>query len=706
MEIHPPAPAERAVSYTHHADTRIDPYAWLGDSSDPQVIAHLEAENAYAEAATAALAPLRAAIFEEIKGRTQQSDLSVPVAYRGWWYYTRTTEGHQYPAHARVPVTTGQRPVLVPGQVPEGEQVLVDGDLEAGEHPFFALGALEVSNDGAAVAVAVDVTGDERFDVRIRRIETGEQLDVELTGVGYGLAWSGDDRFIFYTRLDEAWRPFQLWRHEVGTATADDVLVLEESDERFWMGIETSRDDRFLVVQLASRTTSEVHLLDLADPVGPLRVVAPRTSGVEYEVEPAGDIVLITHNTDRSDFELSWAPLSDPGPANWRPWLQPVDGERVLGAEAFQGHVAVSLRRNGLTSVRIVPRVVGSGGEHGQPWDLPVQEELYTISTGANPDWTSGVLQVVLESFITPRAILEYDLASRQATLLKRQPVLGGFDPSHYQQHRVWVQAEDGTQVPMSVVARADVQPDASAAGLLYGYGAYEIPMDPHFSVAMLSMLDRGVVFAVAHVRGGGEMGRRWYEEGRLANKPNSFTDLISCARALFDTGWVAPGRLALEGGSAGGLLVGAALNLAPELFCAVHAAVPFVDALSTILDPSRPLTVGEWDEWGNPLEDPKIYEVMKSYTPYENIRAVEYPAILATSGLNDTRVDVGEPAKWVARLRKTVTSDQNARPILLRTEMVAGHGGRSGRYDAWHDAAWELAFLLDHLGLGATEAS
>lgn len=702
MEFSPPVPPRDNISHTHHADERIDPYAWLGNSADPAVIAHLEAENAYAEAATAPLAGLRDVIFEEIKGRTQQTDLSVPVAYRGWWYYTRTRQGCQYPTHARVPKTNSNRPHLRPGEAPDGEQVLVDGDLEAGDQPFFSLGARVVSNDGEAIAVAVDVTGDERFDVRIRRIDGGEVIDTELRQVGYGLAWSADDRYVFYTRVDDAWRPFQVWRHEVGASAADDLLVLQEPDERFWMGIDTCRDDRFLMVQLASRTTSEVHLLDLSDPSAPLRVIAPRQDGLEYDVEIAGDILLITHNMGHADFELSWAPFADPGPENWRPWLKTRRGERILGAEAFEGHVAVSLRQDGLSCVRIVSRTLGEGGDHGAPWDIPVSEELYSIGTGSNPEWASTALRVVLESFVTPRTILEYDMATREATVLKRQPVLGGFDPGHYQQHRVWVEAADQTKVPMSIVARADVVADGSAPGLLYGYGAYEISMDPQFSIAMLSMLDRGVVFAVAHVRGGGEMGRHWYEQGRLANKPNSFTDLVSCAHALFGSRWVAAGRLALEGGSAGGLLVGAALNLAPELFRVVHAAVPFVDALTTILDPTRPLTVGEWDEWGDPLHDPKIFAVMKSYSPYENIRAVEYPAILATTGLSDTRVDVAEPAKWVARLRDTVTSDQSERPILLRTEMVAGHGGRSGRYDAWHDAAWELAFVLHHLGLAA----
>jgi oligopeptidase B len=349
--------------------------------------------------------------------------------------------------------------------------------------------------------------------------------------------------------------------------------------------------------------------------------------------------------------------------------------------------------------VLVLPLGETSESGVGEGYHVPVNETVYTIETGANPAYDTTMLQVVIESLVTPRSVYDLDLASGDLTLLKRQPVLGGYDPADYQQHRLWATAPDGTQVPISLVARKDVQPDGTAPGLLYGYGSYEISIDPYFSVSRLSYLDRGVVYAIAHIRGGGEMGRSWYENGRMEHKQNTFTDFVACADEVVSAGWVAPDRLAAEGRSAGGLLMGAVLNMAPEKFRVVHAGVPFVDALTTILNPSLPLTVGEWEEWGNPVESPDVYAMMRTYSPYENIRSVDYPAILATTGLNDTRVFFVEPAKWVSRLRETVTSDQTERPILLKTEMVAGHGGKTGRYDAWRETAFEIAFVLDQLG-------
>ena len=686
----------------HHGDRVVDPYEWLRDKEDPEVIAHLEAENAYAEAMTAHLEPLRQAIFEEIKGRIQETDLSVPVSYRGWWYYSRTFEGRQYAAQCRVPVTDpARRPSLEDG-APEGEQVLLDGNVEAEGHEFFSLGALEVSEDGGRIAYAVDVEGDERFALRIRDIASGEVLDEAVTDIGYGLVWSLDGRYVFYTRVDEAWRPHQVWRHEVGTPVEADVMVFEEPDERFWLGIGSSRDDRWVVIQLGSKLTSECWLLDAATPLEQPRLVAPRREGVEYDVEPAGDRLLVVHNAGDPDFEVAQAPLDASSHEQWTPWLPPVPGERVLGVEAFAGHVVVSLRREGLSALRILQRDPDQPQGFGPAREVDFDEPVYSVSTGNNPEYAAAALQVTFESMVTPRTVYDVDVATGELTLLKRQAVLGGYDPADYEQRREWATAVDGTQVPISLVHRRGIQPDGTNPGLLYGYGAYEMSMDPYFSVARLSLLDRGFVYAIAHVRGGGEMGRRWYDEGKLAAKANTFTDFVACADHLVAAGWVHPDRLVAEGGSAGGLLIGAAVNLAPGRFAAVHAAVPFVDALTTILDPSLPLTVPEWEEWGNPLADPEVYEQMKAYTPYENIAAVRYPAILATTSLNDTRVYFVEPAKWVARLRDTVTNDPVERPILLRTEMVAGHGGKSGRYDAWHQYAWELAFLIDRVGAGA----
>ena len=687
------------VLRSHHGEDVVDPFEWLRDKTDPDVIAHLEAENAYTEARTAHLEPLRDRIFGEIKGRVQQTDLSVPVRHRDWWYYTRTIEGEQYAVHGRIGVgESPDRPELDPGSAPDGEEVLLDGNAEAQGEEFFSLGAFDVTASGDRLAYAVDTTGDERFDLRIKDLGTGEIIDDAVRGIGYGTAWSATGDYLFYTRVDDAWRPHQVWRHQVGRPADEDVLVHQEDDERFWMGIGTSRDDRHVIIALGSKNTSEFRLLLAEDPTGEFGVVAPREEGVEYDVEPAGDNLWIVHNRGHRDFELAVAPVGATSAQEWTTVLPGQDGVRVSGVDAFSGHLVLSLRRDGLTQVQVLPLSVG-GRPVGEGYQVPVEEEVYTIEPGTNPTYDSDTLQVLIESLVTPRSVYDLDLASGELDLVKRQPVLGGFDPDDYQQQRLWASASDGTRIPISLVARRDLLPDGTHPGLLYGYGSYEISIDPAFSVSRLSYLDRGVVFAVAHVRGGGEMGRGWYEDGRMEHKANTFTDFVACAEHLVDSGWVDPDRLGAEGRSAGGLLMGAVLNLAPERFRVVHAGVAFVDALTTILNPALPLTVGEWEEWGNPVESAEIYRLMRTYTPYENIRPVDYPAILATTGLNDTRVFYVEPAKWVARLRETVTSDPQARPILLKTEMVAGHGGKTGRYDAWKETAFEIAFVLDQLG-------
>ena len=685
----------------HHGDRVVDPFEWLRNKDDPEVRAHLEAENAYAEAITSHLEPLRARIFDEIKSRTQETDLSVPAAYRGWWYYSRTFEGKQYGAQCRVRVVAGRgRPELEPGVTPDGEQVLLDGNVEAEGHEFFSLGAFEVSPDGRRIAYAVDVEGGERFALRVKDIETGEVIDDVVTEIGYGAVWSLDGQHLFYTRLDESWRPHQVWRHEVGRPADDDALVFEEPDERFWMGIGSSRDDAWVIIQVGSKLTSEVLLLDASTPLAEPRAVAPRRDGVEYDVEPAGDRLLIVHNANHPDFELAQAPLDSRSHEQWSPLVEAVASERVLGVEAFASHAVVSLRRDGLTALRVLPRDPALTSGFGPAHDLAFDEPLYAVGTGNNPEYDSPALQIEFESMVTPKTISDYDFATGELTVLKTQPVLGGYEPTDYTQRRLWVTAADGTQVPISLVHRRDVTADGTAPGLIYGYGAYEISIDPYFSVARLSLLDRGFVYAIAHVRGGGEMGRNWYDTGKMEHKMNTFTDFVACADHLVSSGWVAPDRLVAEGGSAGGLLMGAVANLAPGRFRAIHAAVPFVDALTTILDPSLPLTVPEWEEWGDPLHSADIYWYMKGYTPYENVATADYPAILATTSVNDTRVYFVEPAKWVARLRETATSDPAQRPILFKIEMVAGHGGKSGRYDAWKQYAWELAFLMDQVGV------
>lgn len=671
-------PAER----THHGDTVIDEYAWLLDKDNSDTVSHLEAENAYMRRVTDHLKDLQETIFQEIKGRTLETDLSVPTRKGPWWYYSRTEEGKQYGIQCRVAADGENPPELKAGESLAGEQVLLDGNELAGDSPFFSVGTSSVSPDGKKLAYSTDFTGDERFTLKFKNLETGEILTDEIPGIFYGGAWSGDGSAFFYTTIDDAWRPYRVHRHTLGSD--EDVLVYQEDDERFWVGIALTRSQGYLVLSAGSKITSEVRLLDAADPAGEFTVVRPRQTGVEYGLDHAGDHFLILHNEGAENFELATAPIDDPG--TWTPLIPHRDDTRLLDVDAFKDHVVVHFRRTGLTGIRILP------GDTSEPYEISFPEPIYDVTPSGNAEFETGRLRLGYTSMITPPSVYDYDLASGELILLKRKAVLGGYDPEDYEQFREWATAEDGTRVPISIVVKKGT--DRPAPTLLYGYGSYETSIDPYFSVARLSLLDRGLVFAVAHVRGGGEMGRRWYEDGKLTRKMNTFTDFVACARHLKVEGWAS--EIIARGGSAGGLLMGAIANLAPEEFAGVVAEVPFVDALNTILDPSLPLTVIEWDEWGDPLHNPDVYAYMKSYSPYENINGKTYPPILAITSLNDTRVLFHEPAKWIARLRDTAAGG----PFLLKTEMGAGHGGRSGRYDAWHEEAFALSWILDRAKL------
>ena len=693
-----PSPERRPTERIHHGDVVVDPYEWMRDKTDPEVIAHLEAENAYADARTAHLGALRQRLVEEFVGHTQETDLSVPVRRGDWWYITRTTAGDDYPRFTRV-ADAGAMPQVEPGVMLAGEQVLLDAQAEAAGHEFYSLGGLTLSPDHTLLAYAVDTAGDERFTLRVLDLSAGEVLDESVTGTGYGIAFSTDQQWLFYARVDDAWRQHQVWRHRIGGDPAEDVLVLEEGDERFMIGFERSRDETTLVIQSASTTTAEAWLLDLAAPESAPVPAGGRRDGVDYAVEHAGDRLLVVHNDGHTGFALAQAPLA--APEQWEELLVAGEGERLLAVESFAGFVALELRAGGLASVRIIPRAADGSLRLDQAEDLTHGGELDTVELDANPNWDQQAVRYELTSLLTPPTVAEQEVATGATEVLRVTPV-PNFDPSLYVERREWARAADGTAIPLSVVARREVAADGTAPGYLYGYGSYEVSVDPSFVPTRLSLLDRGVVVAIAHVRGGGEMGRDWYDHGKLLEKKNSFSDFVAAAEHLGASGLVDPARLGAEGRSAGGLLMGAVANLAPERFRAIIAGVPFVDALTTILDPSLPLTVGEWEEWGDPLHDPSVYEYMKAYTPYENVQAVEYPAIFASTSLNDTRVFFVEPAKWVARLRETVTSDQAERPIVFRCEMVAGHGGRSGRYRKWEQRADELAWLLDQLG--ATE--
>lgn len=703
--VDPPVAPVRPRERTHHGDTFVDDYEWMRDKDDPDVVAYLEAENAYSEQETERLAGLRQAIFEEIKGRTKETDLSVPTRRGDWWYYSRTVEGQQYGVHCRCPVAPASGDDPLAGWTPPdlddvadvpGEQVLLDGNVEATGHDFFSLGTFTVSPDGHLLAYGVDVRGDERFTLRVKDLRTGELLADEIRDTFYGATWTLDATALYYTTVDDAWRPYRVWRHQLATSAQADEVVHEEADERYWLGVGATRSERFVLISAASKITSEVRYLDATDAQATPVLVAERRQGVEYSVEHArvggDDVFLILHNDGAENFELARAPVATPGPEHWTPVVPHRADTRLEDVDAFRDFLVLSYRREALTRLAVLPL---SDDGLGAPREIPFDETLFSSGTGSNPEWEQPLVRIGFTSFVTPSTVYDYVVATGELLLRKRQPVLGGYDPSDYEQHREWARADDGALVPVSVVCRAGTARDGSAPCLLYGYGSYEISIDPSFGVARLSLLDRGMVFAVAHVRGGGEMGRAWYEQGKTLTKRNTFTDFIASARHLAETGWTSTDRLVAEGGSAGGLLVGAVANLAPEAFAGIVANVPFVDALTTVLDPSLPLTVIEWDEWGDPLHDPEVYAYLRSYTPYENVTATGYPPILAITSLNDTRVLYVEPAKWVARLRATAADGS----VLLKTEMSAGHGGVSGRYDAWKERAYEYAWILDTAG-------
>ena len=688
----PPIAKRVDVKREHHGDTVVDPYAWLRDAEDPDTIAHLTAENAYAQENTAHLADLRTAIFGEIKKRTKETDLSVPSRKGDWWYYYRTEEGKQYGIHCRVPADDDTPPELsADGAALPGEQVLLDENELAAGHDFFSLGVSELTCDGTLLAYGVDYAGNERFTLRFKDLRTGQDLPDVVEGVFYGGAWSRDGDHFFYTTVDDAWRPDKVWRHRLGD-TGDDVLVHHETDDRFWTGIELSRSEEYLLCESGSKITSEIRFLRADDPTGAFTVLgAGRRHGVEMSVDHQGDRFLVLHNDNAPNFALGWVPVDDT--TQYHPLLEHRDDTRLESVSAFADHLVIGLRTNGLTGVRVLT-------DDGRSRDLSFDEPVYSVHIAGNPDYRTSMVRLSYQSMVTPGSVYDYDIAADELRLRKRTPVLGGYRPEDYEQHREWAVAADGTRVPISIMHRKGVAADGTAPCLLYGYGSYESSIDPYFSIARLSLVDRGAVFAIAHIRGGGEMGRHWYDNGKMQHKKNTFTDYVDCANHLVDAGWSAPDRLVARGGSAGGLLMGAVTNLAPDRFAGVLAEVPFVDALNTILDPSLPLTVIEWDEWGDPLHDPEVYRYMKSYSPYENIAPTTYPAILAVTSLNDTRVGFHEPAKWIARLRHDATGG----PFLLKTEMEAGHGGRSGRYDAWEEEAFNLAWMLDRMGLAGVD--
>jgi len=688
----PPVAKRVETRREYHGDVFVDPYEWLRDKENPEVIAYLEAENEFVDQKTAHLEPLRQRIFNEIKARTKETDLSVPTRRGDWWYYARTFEGKQYRVQCRCPVTNPDDwnpPTLDENTEVPGEQVLLDSNVEAEGHDFFALGAALVSLDANLLAYSVDTVGDERYMLRFKDLRTDEQYPDEIADIAAGVTWAADNRTVYYLTLDEAHRPDKVWRYRIGSGEPSE-LVYHEADERFWLGAGLTRSEAYVVIASGSSITSEFRYADSADSHAQFTVVLPRREGVEYSVEHAvvggQDRFLILHNDGAVNFTLTEAPVTDP--TQQRTLIPHRDDVRLEGMDAFASHLVVSYRRAALPRVQLWP--LDSDGSYGEPEEISFDSELMSSGLGGNPNWDSPKLRISAGSMVTPLRVYDIDLGSGERTLLREQPVLGGYRQEDYVERREWAPAQDGTRIPVSIVHHASIEFPAPA--LVYGYGAYEICTDPSFSVARLSLLDRGMVFVIAHVRGGGEMGRLWYEHGKLLEKRNTFTDFVAVAKHLVKSGLTRPQELVALGGSAGGLLMGAVANLAPDLFAGILAQVPFVDPLTTILDPSLPLTVTEWDEWGNPLSDGDVYAYMKSYSPYENVETKPYPAILAMTSLNDTRVYYVEPAKWVSALRH---ANPDGSQVLLKTQMAAGHGGVSGRYRGWEETAFQYAWLL-----------
>jgi oligopeptidase B len=664
-----------------HGHVRVDDYYWLNDRDDPEVIAYLEAENEYTAALMGHTEDLRGTLFEEIKGRIKQTDLSVPTLQDGFYYYSRTEDGKEYPIYARKK-----------GSLDAPEQIMLDLNELAEGHTFYSAAGRQVSSGRNILAFGEDARGRRIYTIRFKNLDTGEFLEDEIPGVSGNMAWAEDNRTLFYTKRDlQTLRTFQVYRHVLGTDPAADALVFEETDEEFSCFIGKTKSKEYLIIGSGHTLTNEYRFLDARDPAGEFTVFLPRDRGHEHDIDHFGDHFYIrTNDGGASNFKLMRTPVDQRGMENWEEVIGHRGDVLLEGFEIFRDHLVVLERRNGLREIRIRP---WSGeSEHYIQFDEPA----YQAFARGNPEMNTDVLRFGYTSLTTPGTVYDYDMNTRERKLLKQEEVLGGFDSSDYVTERLYAPARDGVDVPVSIVYRAGTEMDGESPLLLYAYGSYGASRDASFSSPRLSLLDRGFVYAIAHIRGGQELGRQWYEDGKLFNKINTFTDYIDVAEFLVARGYTSPDRLFARGGSAGGLLMGAVVNMRPDLFKGVIALVPFVDVVTTMLDESIPLTTFEYDEWGNP-NDIEYYRYMLSYSPYDQVEAKDYPNMLVTTGLHDSQVQYWEPAKWVAKLRAMKT-DENV--LLLKTNMEAGHGGASGRYKRYEDTAFEYAFMLDLLGM------
>ena len=676
----PPVAAKNPQTFEIHGHERTDNYYWLRERENPEVIAHLEAENTYSTAALAHTEALQETLYEEIVGRIKQDDSSVPYKLDDYYYYTRMVEGGEYPIYCRKK-----------GSLDAEEEVMVDANALAEGHEFFNVRGMQVSAEQNIAAFGVDTVGRRFYTIRFKNLDTGEMLPDTIPDVTGNLAWANDNKTLFYSKQDpETLRSHRIYRHELGTDPADDVLVYEEADDTFNSFVFRTRSKRYIMVASSQTLSTEFRYLDADQPTGELQVFLPRERDHEYSVDHFGDHFYIRTNWDAKNFRLMKTPVDNTSRDSWTEVIPHRDDTYFSSFTPFKDHLVVGERHAGLINMRIIP------WDGSEEHSIDFGESAYLAYAQANPDFDTTVLRYGYTSMTTPNSIYDYDMVTREKTLLKRQEVVGGFEPSDYVTERLAVPARDGKEVPVSIVYKKGFEKNGQQPLLLYGYGSYGASLDPTFSASRLSLLDRGFAYAIAHIRGGQVMGREWYEDGKLFNKKNTFTDFIDVGQYLVDQQYTSSERLFAMGGSAGGLLMGAVVNMAPDLFEGIVAHVPFVDVINTMLDPDIPLTTGEYDEWGDPNQQ-DYYEYIMSYSPYDNVEAKDYPHILVTTGLHDSQVQYWEPAKWVAKLRELKTDDNR---ILLVTNMEAGHGGASGRFKRHRETAQYYAFLLDLAGI------
>jgi oligopeptidase B len=657
----------------------IDNYFWLREKENPEVIAYLEAENAYTEAITGHTSEFQENLYNELVGRIKETDLSVPEYYGGYYYYTREEEGKQYKFYCRKM-----------GSLEAEEEILIDMNVLAEGHEFLKLGTYELSDDHNLLAYALDTIGNERYTLYVKDLRTGELYPDKIDNTSGNTVWAADNMTLFYTLPDESWRTYQLYRHVLGTDIAEDVLVRQEDDEKFWLGIDRSKDKKFMFMSIGSQVTDEKWFLTADNPTGEFQIIHPRQQDMEYKVYHHKGMFYILHNDNAMNFTLARTAVDKPGKGNWEEVIPHDRAVKLNDLDIFADHIVIYKRSDGLQKIEVWDMI--SGEKH----DIEFPEPVYAVYGEKNPEYNTNLLRFEYMSMVTPDAVYDYDMQTRERELKKQKEVLGGFDSDNYQSERIFATADDGAKVPISLVYRKGVSRNGESPLYLYGYGSYGYAMNPYFSSNRISLLDRGFIFAMAHIRGGGDMGRYWYEDGKYLNKKNTFTDFIACADHLVAENYTNREKLVIGGGSAGGLLIGAVVNMRPDLCEVAVADVPFVDVVNTMLDESIPLTVIEYEEWGNPNIE-EYFWYMLSYSPYDNVAAVDYPHMYITAGLHDTRVQYWEPAKWTAKLRTMNTSDNL---IVLKTIMEAGHGGKSGRYDYLRDIAHEYAFILDRFGM------